>query len=272
MTRPASAHGCSRRSRTGRARPDRGRRALRERHDGPLHLRPRRARPRSSTWPRPTCARSMLNGVELDVTAYDAGTGRLPLPGAGRDQRAARRRRLRLLRTGEGLHRFVDPVDKEVYLYSQFETADAHRMYACFDQPDLKATFELTVSRPGALAGRLQHGARRRPTASTAATRRAAGASAGTSRRRRCMSTYITALVRRAVPRGARPSTTASRWACSAAQSLAAVPRRRRDLRGHPAGLRLLPRGRSASATRSASTTSSSCPSSTPARWRTRAA
>jgi aminopeptidase N len=51
-------------------------------------------------------------------------------------------------RTGEGLHRFVDPVDGEVYLYSQFETNDAHRMYACFDQPDLKAIFSLTVTAP----------------------------------------------------------------------------------------------------------------------------
>jgi len=50
--------------------------------------------------------------------------------------------------TGEGLHRFVDPVDDEVYLYSQFETADAKRMFACFDQPDLKATFDLTVTAP----------------------------------------------------------------------------------------------------------------------------
>ena len=50
--------------------------------------------------------------------------------------------------TGEGLHRFVDPVDDTVYLYSQFETYDAHRMYACFDQPDLKATFQLTVDAP----------------------------------------------------------------------------------------------------------------------------
>ncbi len=51
-------------------------------------------------------------------------------------------------RTGEGLHRFVDPVDGEVYLYTQFETYDAHRMYACFDQPDLKANFTLQVTAP----------------------------------------------------------------------------------------------------------------------------
>ena len=53
-----------------------------------------------------------------------------------------------LLNTGEGLHRFVDPVDGEVYLYSQFETADAKRMFACFDQPDLKAPFDITVTAP----------------------------------------------------------------------------------------------------------------------------
>ena len=53
------------------------------------------------------------------------------------------------MRSGEGLHRFVDPVDGSVYLYTQFETFDAHRMYACFDQPDLKATFRLTVQAPG---------------------------------------------------------------------------------------------------------------------------
>src|SRR5664280_586020 len=52
------------------------------------------------------------------------------------------------MRTGEGLHRFVDPVDGEVYLYTQFETFDAHRIYACFDQPDLKAVFDLTVTAP----------------------------------------------------------------------------------------------------------------------------
>jgi len=50
--------------------------------------------------------------------------------------------------TGEGLHRFVDPVDGEVYLYSQFEVPDSRRMYAVFEQPDLKATFQFTVTAP----------------------------------------------------------------------------------------------------------------------------
>ena len=51
--------------------------------------------------------------------------------------------------TGEGLHRFVDPADDETYLYSQFETADAKRVFACFDQPDLKATYSMEVTAPG---------------------------------------------------------------------------------------------------------------------------
>jgi aminopeptidase N len=51
-------------------------------------------------------------------------------------------------RDGEGLHRFRDPVDGGVYLYTDLETSDAHRVYACFDQPDLKATFEFTVTAP----------------------------------------------------------------------------------------------------------------------------
>ncbi len=50
--------------------------------------------------------------------------------------------------TGEGLHRFVDPVDGEVYLYSQFEVPDSRRMFAVFEQPDLKATFRFTVTAP----------------------------------------------------------------------------------------------------------------------------
>jgi aminopeptidase N len=52
--------------------------------------------------------------------------------------------------TGEGLHRFVDPVDGEVYLYSQFEVPDSRRVFAVFEQPDLKATFQFTVTAPSA--------------------------------------------------------------------------------------------------------------------------
>ena len=50
--------------------------------------------------------------------------------------------------TGQGLTRSVDPVDGEVYLYSQFEIADAQRVYACFDQPDLKSVFTWHVTAP----------------------------------------------------------------------------------------------------------------------------
>ncbi|MET9919992.1 aminopeptidase N [Streptomyces sp. NPDC006435] len=49
---------------------------------------------------------------------------------------------------GGGLHRFVDPVDSEVYLYTQFEIAEAQRVAAVFDQPDLKASFAVTVTVP----------------------------------------------------------------------------------------------------------------------------
>ncbi|WP_182908654.1 aminopeptidase N [Microbispora sp. H13382] len=90
----------------------------------------------------------VLNGRELDVSTYDAEKGRIPLPGLAGHNELRVDADCSYMRTGEGLHRFVDPVDQQVYLHSQFETADAHRMYACFDQPDLKATFELTVLAP----------------------------------------------------------------------------------------------------------------------------
>ena len=52
--------------------------------------------------------------------------------------------------TGEGLHRFVDPVDDEVYLYSQFEVADSRRVFTVFEQPDLKAVFTFVLTAPAA--------------------------------------------------------------------------------------------------------------------------
>jgi aminopeptidase N len=88
-----------------------------------------------------------LNDRELDVSGYDESTG-IALSGLAEQNVVVVDADCRYSNTGEGLHRFVDPVDGEVYLYSQFETADAKRMFACFDQPDLKATFDVTVTAP----------------------------------------------------------------------------------------------------------------------------
>ncbi len=90
---------------------------------------------------------AVLNGIELDVSGYDESEG-IRLPDLAEDNELEVRADCRYMNTGEGLHRFIDPVDGGTYLYSQFETADAKRMFACFDQPDLKATYRLTVDAP----------------------------------------------------------------------------------------------------------------------------
>jgi len=94
-----------------------------------------------------TIRSATLNGRDLDVSGYDESTG-IPLRGLADRNVVVVDADCRYSNTGEGLHRFVDPVDDETYLYSQFETADAKRMFACFDQPDLKATFDLKVTAP----------------------------------------------------------------------------------------------------------------------------
>ena len=91
---------------------------------------------------------AVLNGHDIDTSGYDESTG-IPLAGLAHHNVLVVEADCRYSNTGEGLHRFVDPVDEHVYLYSQFETADAKRMFACFDQPDLKATFDITVTAPG---------------------------------------------------------------------------------------------------------------------------
>jgi aminopeptidase N len=90
---------------------------------------------------------AVLNGRGIDVSGYDESTG-IGLTGLAQRNVLVVDADCRYSNTGEGLHRFVDPVDGEVYLYSQFETADAKRMFACFDQPDLKATFDIMVTAP----------------------------------------------------------------------------------------------------------------------------
>ncbi|MET9529584.1 aminopeptidase N [Streptomyces sp. NPDC006649] len=96
----------------------------------------------------PTVREAVLNGTSLDVDAVFKDS-RIALSGllAGENE-------LRVVadcaytNTGEGLHRFVDPVDDQAYLYTQFEVADARRVFPNFEQPDLKATFQFTVKAP----------------------------------------------------------------------------------------------------------------------------
>ncbi|ACV78218.1 aminopeptidase N [Nakamurella multipartita] len=88
-----------------------------------------------------------LNGRALDVSGWSSSTG-LVLDDLAADNELRVSGVGLYTNTGEGLHRFVDPVDGAVYLYSQFETADAKRLYPCFDQPDLKARFTFTVTAP----------------------------------------------------------------------------------------------------------------------------
>jgi aminopeptidase N len=88
-----------------------------------------------------------LNGTPLDPTEQYADS-RITLPGLAADNVVTIEATGLYTNTGEGLHRFVDPVDNEVYLYSQFEVADSRRMYPVFEQPDLKATYAFTVTAP----------------------------------------------------------------------------------------------------------------------------
>ncbi len=90
---------------------------------------------------------AVLNGEPIDISGYDESTG-IALGNLAQHNELVIEADCEYSHTGEGLHRFVDPTDDSIYLYSQFETADAKRMFACFDQPDLKATFDLTVTAP----------------------------------------------------------------------------------------------------------------------------
>ena len=88
-----------------------------------------------------------LNGTTLDPDAAYSDS-RITLSGLAADNELRVVAELPFSRVGEGLHRFVDPADKRVYLYSQFEVPDARRMYTTFEQPDLKASFEFHVTAP----------------------------------------------------------------------------------------------------------------------------
>jgi len=87
-----------------------------------------------------------LNGQNVDTANYDGES--IFIKNLAAENELVIQMNGLYSKTGEGLQRSVDPVDNEVYLYSQGETAFIRKMYPCFDQPDLKATFTLTVIAP----------------------------------------------------------------------------------------------------------------------------
>jgi len=87
-----------------------------------------------------------LNGAPVGQDAFDGDRITLTRLAAGNVLRVVAE--CAYSRSGEGLHRFTDPADGRVYLYSDLETFDAHRVYPCFDQPDMKASYELSVTAP----------------------------------------------------------------------------------------------------------------------------
>jgi aminopeptidase N len=88
-----------------------------------------------------------LNGRSLDpATAY--ADSRIALDGLEATNTLVVKADCRYTNTGEGLHRFVDPADDRVYLYSQFEVPDARRVFTTFEQPDLKSVFTFNVTAP----------------------------------------------------------------------------------------------------------------------------
>jgi aminopeptidase N len=88
----------------------------------------------------------VLNGRVLDIK--ETKDGRIQLDSLDETNELVVVATCEYAKTGTGLHRTVDPVDKNAYTYTQFEPFDAHRVFACFDQPDLKATFTWSVEVP----------------------------------------------------------------------------------------------------------------------------
>ncbi|MFG3097430.1 aminopeptidase N [Streptomyces sp. NPDC048202] len=88
-----------------------------------------------------------LDGQPLDTATLDGN--RLPLKNltAGEHELTVDAV-MRYSRTGEGMHRFTDPVDGETYVYTQLFLDDVQRVFAAFDQPDLKSVFDVTVTAP----------------------------------------------------------------------------------------------------------------------------
>ncbi|OIV37711.1 aminopeptidase N [Mangrovactinospora gilvigrisea] len=129
----------------------------------------------------------VLNGRALDPAEVFDGT-RVRLEGLAAENTVTVTAQCAYSRSGEGLHRFADPEDGETYLYTQYEPADARRVFANFEQPDLKASFAFTVTAPAGWTV-LSNTAAAEPSATTGTT--ATWTFPPTER----ISTYITAII-----------------------------------------------------------------------------
>ncbi|MFD8600152.1 aminopeptidase N [Kitasatospora sp. NPDC059646] len=94
----------------------------------------------------PAVSEIVLNGRALPLENF--ADSRIALPDLAAENELRVVADCAYTNTGEGLHRFVDPADGETYLYTQFEVADARRVFPNFEQPDLKAAFSFTVTAP----------------------------------------------------------------------------------------------------------------------------
>ena len=88
-----------------------------------------------------------LNGNELDVSEVFDGS-RIKLTNLKDKNTVKVKANCSYMNTGEGLHRHIDPVDNQVYIFTQFEVADSRRVFPVFEQPDIKSTLNLSVTAP----------------------------------------------------------------------------------------------------------------------------
>ena len=95
----------------------------------------------------PSVEEIVLNGESLDPATHFADS-RVTLPNLAAENELVVAATGRYMNTGEGLHRFVDPVDDATYLYTQFEVPDSRRAFPVFEQPDLKTCFTFVVTAP----------------------------------------------------------------------------------------------------------------------------
>jgi aminopeptidase N len=90
--------------------------------------------------------RVTLNGVDIDLTGFDGE--RIALSGLAGENEVVVAATMRYSNDGQGLHRAVDPADDRHYVYGHSFLDAAPRVFGCFDQPDLKAPYDVLVTAP----------------------------------------------------------------------------------------------------------------------------